>query len=73
MADDGLDEITRATDIILGALGFDGEAKILEFRKSGESYSGLAEWFDGEQFSFEFDLEPTDLESWALGILQAKF
>ena len=66
---DGLDELTRAHDIILGSLGIGGEAKVLEVSITKIGYAGRASWSDGEEFDFESDDELTDLESWAIEII----
>lgn len=70
MNKDFLNEHTRAEDILLGALGFDEDAKIIEVSlTSNDHYSGTACWGDGEEFSFLSDTVVTDLERWAVGIL----
>jgi hypothetical protein len=64
------DESRRAQDILLGALGFGGDARIIELqRDSPKKYSGKAVWEDGEEFNFESDEELQDLELWALTVL----
>ncbi|MCB0335595.1 MAG: hypothetical protein KDD62_04795 [Bdellovibrionales bacterium] len=70
MADDFLEELTRATDIILGALGFDGDAAITSLEKVGELYRGTGAYPDGDSFQFEFDFEPSELEMWAFAIIE---
>ena len=69
MADDFLNERTRAEDIILGALGFDSDATIVSVTINDEGFTGTGAWSDGEEFEFESDDEPTDIERWALEIL----
>jgi hypothetical protein len=65
--DEGLDEVSRAEDVILGSLGFGEDAKIIEFRRDGEVYRGIASWSDGEQFEFETAVtEMSELELWAV-------
>ena len=66
-----LDQRTRAEDIILGALGFGEEAKIVSIKKAinGNAFSGVARWADGEQFEFHSDEELSEIEIWALNIL----
>jgi hypothetical protein len=72
MAEEFLDERTRAEDILLGSLGIDGEATILEIKTTDGGYKGRARWGDGEVFDFESDEELTDLEKWAMAILLKK-
>ena len=60
----------RAEDIILGALGFGEEAKIVSITATPEGFSGKGVWPDGESFSFESEDAPSDLERWAIGVLQ---
>lgn len=69
-ADDFLDERTRAQDILLGALGFGEEAKVITVSKTECGYSGKGAWPDGEEFDFESTDEPSELELWALEILK---
>ena len=69
-ADDFLDEHTRAQDILLGSLGFGEDALIVSVSRTDSGYRGVARWSDGEEFEFESDDEPSDLEAWALGILK---
>lgn len=69
-----LEERTRAEDIILGGLGFSGEAKITEINliKDGDmltGFKGTAVWLDGGEFEFESEDEPSELEIWALTII----
>lgn len=72
MADEFLNEITRAEDILLGALGFDGDASIVSLRVTEAGYEGEGVWPDGETFSFESDWEPDELELWAISIVTGK-
>ena len=65
-----LDARSRAEDILLGSLGFDSEATVLSVRKEELGYSGLAQWADGEQFEFRSDSPLSDLESWAIEIIE---
>ena len=69
MAEDCLNEKTRAEDILLGALGFGEEASLSSIERTGDGYKGIGEWGDGESFEFESDDEPSKLELWALEIL----
>ena len=69
--DDFLNERTRAEDILLGALGFGEEAKILSIEVTPNGYRGKGRWADGELFNFESDSEPDELEVWALKVLTA--
>ena len=71
-ADDFLNELTRAQDILLGALGIDGDTEILALEICDEGYAGTARWPDGETCSFEADWEPDELERWALDIVLAQ-
>lgn len=67
---DCLNEATRAEDILLGALGFDCEAKIIDVELTPEGYRGHARWSDEEEvFDFESDVEADELEIWAVNIL----
>ncbi len=67
--EDFLDESIRAQDILLGALGFGEEARILKVAQTECGYSGMGAWPDGEEFEFESTDEPSELELWALEIL----
>lgn len=69
MAEDCLDEKTRAEDIILGALGLAEDAKIISIKRTKDGYTGIAAWSDGEQFPFESEDELTELDEWALSVL----
>lgn len=69
MSKDFLDEQTRAEDIILGGLGFGEDAKIVSIEIVNDRYIGTACWSDGEEFSFQSETEITELESWAVSIL----
>jgi hypothetical protein len=69
-AEEQLDEITRAEDILLGALGFDGDAKIITLVCDAEGYRGTGSWPDGDSFDFSSDWTPDELELWAIEILQ---
>ncbi|MCB0319532.1 MAG: hypothetical protein KDD60_01320 [Bdellovibrionales bacterium] len=64
-----LDQRVRAEDIILGGLGFGEGASIVQLNVAEEFFSGTGRWDDGEEFTFESDAPPTDLELWAIGIL----
>ena len=69
MADDFLNERTRAEDIILGALGFDSDARILSVSLADDGFVGTATWSDGEEFEFESDDDVTEIERWAIEVL----
>jgi hypothetical protein len=71
-AEEQLDELTRAEDILLGALGFDGDACIVSLEVVGDCYRGLGRWPDGEEFEFSSDWSPDDLEQWAIGVVMSK-
>ena len=64
-----LEERTRAEDIILGALGYDCTAKILEIKLDGDKFIGKGIFEDGEEFDFESEDELSDLDHWAVSIL----
>ncbi len=65
------DERIRAEDILLGSLGFGEEAQILSIARVGSGYRGRGRWFDGEEFEFESDEPLSDLENWALTVLES--
>lgn len=69
VAKDGLDEHTRAVDIILGSLGFGEEAELISVERTPEGYRGVGSWSDGEEFEFESDIDLDDLHEWALTVL----
>ena len=69
MARDGLDEDTRAEDIILGALGYGEDAKIISLELGTEGYSGVGAFGDGEEFGFESEFELDALQRWAVGVV----
>jgi hypothetical protein len=67
MAEACLKPITRATDILLGALGYDGDAVITRIELTASGYKGTARWDDGEEFEFESSDGPAgELEKWAV-------
>ena len=70
MAEDFLNEETRAQDILLGAVGIDGDAEIINVELRGMGYRGIARWPDGETTEFESEDELNELEIWALEVLQ---
>ena len=72
MSDDGLDEQTRAEDILLGSLGLGEDAHILKISYTEKGYSGIAIWSDGEKFEFSSEDELSDLEIWALKTFKPK-
>ncbi|RMG43871.1 MAG: hypothetical protein D6719_02970 [Candidatus Dadabacteria bacterium] len=67
--EDFLEATVRAEDILLGSLGFGEEARLLWVELTACGYRGRAVWPDGEEFDFESDEEPDDLQLWALGVL----
>lgn len=71
MKEDYLSERNRAEDIILGSLGFGEEASIVSVTLTSQGYQGTGRWPDGEEFQFESDEEPGELERWALKVLAA--
>ncbi|NLF26181.1 MAG: hypothetical protein GX589_11075 [Deltaproteobacteria bacterium] len=70
MVEDFLDEETRAEDILLGSVGIDGDAKIVNVELRGMGYRGIARWPDGEVAEFESEDELNELEAWAIEILR---
>ena len=70
--DDFLSEEIRAEDILLGSLGFDGDAKIVSVEMVGEGYRGVGRWTDGEVFDFECEDKIDELQIWALGVVRAR-
>ena len=69
--EDWLEEKIRAEDIILGSLGLGDDANLKWVKKTRDGFRGEAQWSDGEIFTFESDDEPTELEQWALELLQS--
>ncbi len=69
MADDCLDERTRAEDILLGSLGYGEDAKIISIEKTPDGFKGLARYSDGEECTFKSEFELDELDSWALQVL----
>ena len=67
--DDFLSERVRAEDILLGALGFAEESRIVSIERAGSSYRGIGAYPDGERFQFSGDDELDELQQWALNIL----
>lgn len=61
----------RAEDILLGAVGFGEDARIVSVRRTPEGFAGVGAWPDGEEFPFESEEPPTELELWALSVLTA--
>ena len=66
MVEDCLDERTRAEDILLGALGYDGSAHIVSIEKTKDGFRGKGTFSDGEEFSFKSDYDLDELDCWAL-------
>lgn len=64
-----LDVKNRAADILLGALGYDVDARITKVEATADGYRGQGIWSDGEVFNFESEDELTELERWALTVL----
>ncbi|MFM1847265.1 MAG: hypothetical protein RL417_739 [Pseudomonadota bacterium] len=70
MAESFLNEVNRAEDILLGALGFGEDASIVSVELTPDGfYRGIGRFGDGETFDFTSDIEADDLERWAIGIL----
>ncbi len=69
MKEKGLDERTRAEDILLGSLGYGEGARIISVARDKVGYHGVARWDDGEEFTFSSDEENDQLQDWALTIL----
>lgn len=67
--DDFLSERVRAEDIILGSLGFGGEAEIISIHVIESGFQGRGRWPDGEEFDFSSTEKPSELERWALRVL----
>ena len=70
MKEDFLNEQTCAEDILLGALGFSEEATIIEIHRTPNGYRGQARWSDGEEFPFNYSEELSELQLWALGVIE---
>lgn len=66
---DDLSPHVRAEDIILGALGYGEEARIVSIERTPEGFRGIGRWADGEEFAFENDDEVDELTEWALQIV----
>lgn len=56
----------RAEDILLGALGFSEDARIVSIDALENGFCGTGAYSDGEQFSFQSEDELSTLERWAL-------
>lgn len=56
----------RAEDILLGALGFSEDARIVSIVSTETGFEGKGSYSDGEEFSFNSDGELSPLEKWAL-------
>ncbi len=68
---DDLSPRVRAEDILLGALGFGEDARVISIERTDSGYKGVAVWPDGEQFEFESDDKLEELDEWALTVLLA--
>ncbi|RIL07916.1 MAG: hypothetical protein DCC75_09615 [Proteobacteria bacterium] len=68
-----LDERTRAEDIILGALGFGEDARIVKISRTEGGFCGSGCFNDGEKFDFENQEALSELEEWALEVLLEGF
>jgi hypothetical protein len=71
MGDDGVDERSRAEDILLGSVGFGEDARIVSVERTDAGYCGIGKFSDGESFKFEYGEDLDDLQIWALQVLQA--
>lgn len=69
MSEETFDERSRAEDILLGSLGYGGDAAIVSIEMTPKGYRGVARWEDGESFNFECDEDIDDLQRWALKVL----
>jgi hypothetical protein len=67
-----LDERVRAEDILLGSLGFDTDARIIEIEVTSAGYKGKGQWSDGEIFCFESENDVSSLEQWAVSVLSRR-
>lgn len=66
-----LSDLSRAEDILLGAMGYSDDAKLEKVKILGEQiFLNGAFRSDGESFSVKFDCERGKLEDWALEILR---
>lgn len=72
MAEDFLDERTRAEDILLGSVGYGEDAQIVVLERTSSGYCGRGKFQDGEEFDFESDGELDSLEIWALEVLLSR-
>jgi hypothetical protein len=71
--DDFLSEKIRAEDILLGALGFAEDARIVSIQRTKLGYRGLGRYSsDGHEFEFDCDEELDELQEWALGIVEER-
>lgn len=69
---DDLSPRIRAEDIVLGALGFGEQARIVTIHRTSNGhpgYAGVGTWPDGTTFTFESEEPLTELEQWALAVL----
>ena len=64
-------ELSRAEDILLGSMGYGEGAKLANVTIAGDQITLHGEFSDGEAFSADIDQELSDLEHWALNILEA--
>ena len=68
--EDFLEATIRAQDILLGALGYSEEATIVKIEATSSGYKGIGCWTDGEEFEFESTDSLSEIELWALSILE---
>jgi hypothetical protein len=74
MAKDDLeDERIRAEDVLLGSHGFGEDARLVALSVSQAGYRGIGQWSDGSQFEFESDDLVSEIERWAVEVLQEFF
>jgi hypothetical protein len=69
MKEQGLDPLTRATDILLGGLGIGVDATITELQADKSQFSGKATLADGEVLEFRSEDPLSELDLWAIKTL----
>ena len=68
---DELSEISRAEDILLGALGYSDDAKLDKISLSGDEITIHGTFHsDGEKFVTIYDCDRGQLEDWAVEVLK---